>query len=153
MEKTPSQVYREEESFRQANDIQSSGYWKLIAELRQLDKEYQDKVDDPEEQGSFFMSRRKAEFSYQDYQKILSRNVCEECGCGPDKDDPWQAHHKIWIEWGIQNGYPLEVLRHISNGALLHESCHNSLHNELDQPENRDIDFVLSQVAIQMKMF
>lgn len=49
MEKTPSQVYREEEAFRLANDIQESGYWKLLAEIRQLDKEYQDKVEDDSE--------------------------------------------------------------------------------------------------------
>lgn len=99
------------------------------------------------------MSRRKAEFSYDIYNTVLARGVCEECGCGPLDDDPWRVHHRIWIDWGIRHGYSISVLRSIENACLVHESCHNSLHNELDEPEQRDIDFVLSQVAIQMKMF
>lgn len=99
------------------------------------------------------MVRREAEFSKDVYNKVVSRNVCEMCGCGPDSRDPWTVHHIIWIEWGLQNSIPHAVLTSLVNARLYHRSCHDHFHNEYDEPPQKDINFVLSQVAIQMKLF
>lgn len=99
------------------------------------------------------MARREGDFPTHVYHELFSRAVCEECGCGPDPEDPFHIHHIIWLEWGKNHGIPLEVLRSVANARLIHKSCHDHLHNIYDEPPQEDIDFVLSQVAIQISLF
>lgn len=97
--------------------------------------------------------RRTGEFSQDVYNSVLSRGVCEECGSGYDPKDPWRVHHIIWLDWGKNNGIPLAVLMSVANARLYHSSCHDHIHNTYDEPPKSDIDFVLSQVAIQLPIW
>lgn len=99
------------------------------------------------------MARREGDFTPDVYKAALQRGVCEECGQGHDPTDPWRVHHIIFLDWGIRNGYPIPALMSLANARLYHESCHNHIHTLYDEPPQKDIDFVLSQVAIQGKLF
>lgn len=98
------------------------------------------------------MARREGDFPSHVYHEVFARAICEECGCGFDLQDPFHIHHIIWLEWGIKNNIPLEILKSVANARLLHKSCHEHFHNLYDGPPQEDIDLVLSQVAIQISL-
>ena len=95
----------------------------------------------------------KLEFTNRIKETVYARGVCEECGCGFDKDDPWEVHHIIWIQFGLEIGIPHAVLKSLANARLLHRSCHHSLHNNLTEPEKKDVDSVLNLFNKQTKLF
>lgn len=102
------------------------------------------------------MSRPKsAEFSDYTKRKALERDnhTCAICEYGDDPQDPWTFHHIIFLDWGIQHGIPHSVLSHLANCQPLHRSCHEHLHNEYDEPLTDEVQFVLSQLGIQLGLW
>lgn len=95
---------------------------------------------------------RTGEFPHSVIERKHQTSVCEMCGCGFDKHDPFVCHHKIYLEWGIKAGIPLEVLKSYENCSLLHVTCHNHLHTEWWDPDPKVVKEVLSRCGTQMRM-
>jgi len=89
--------------------------------------------------------RREGDFSQIVREAVIDRGVCSECGMGKLDDDPWRVHHRVFLASEAAKQFPLIALQSIYNANLMHNSCHNSYHTEVDEPPQSEIDAVKNE--------
>ena len=97
--------------------------------------------------------KRRGEFSLAAKTRIFEQGVCAECGDGYHPEDPWHCHHIIFLSSVIARELPIWILSSPVNGELVHKSCHQSIHSQIDEPTPQDVERVLSITGKPQKMF